>query len=62
MNWKVIMEWIAKFLGVLLPMVTPAIKTEAEELLKKLHAKALETDNPIDDYFTQFLLDIFGIK
>jgi hypothetical protein len=56
------MLWVAKLIGAMMPMVTPAIKDELEVLLKKLHDKAIATDNPIDDYLTQFLLDIMGIK
>ncbi|HHD81020.1 MAG TPA: hypothetical protein ENK99_05480 [Campylobacterales bacterium] len=62
MNWKSILEWAGKFLGMILPMVTPEIKKELFDLLKKLHEKALQTDNVFDDYLTQFLLDLFGIK
>ena len=62
MNWKSVLSWLAKLLATILPMVTPAIRDELFELLKKLHEKALKTDNPFDDYLTQFLLDLFGIE
>ena len=62
MNWKTILEWASKFLGMILPMITPEIKKELFDLLKRLHEKALQTDNAFDDLLTQFLLDLFGIK
>ena len=62
MSWKIVLEWASKFLGMILPMITPEIKSELVTLLKKLHNKALQTNNIFDDMLTQFLLDLFSIK
>jgi len=62
MKWETVVEWLGKILGMVLPVLTPSIKDELFSFLKKLHEKAVETDNPIDDFLTQFLLDIFGVE
>jgi len=49
---------------ILMPVLralTPRIEEELEEFLLKMHTKALETDNPIDDMFTGLALDLFDI-
>ena len=64
MAWTVksVLDFIVKILQPIVALVTPIIKEELDEFLLKLHAKAVETDNPYDDLFTAFLLDMFGIE
>lgn len=62
MNWEAAFKWIAKMLAAIMPMVTPAIKKELEKFLVDLHARALKTKNPVDDYVTSFFLDLMGIE
>ncbi len=56
---------IISLIGIILMPVlralTPRIEEEMEKFLLMIHGKALETDNPIDDMFTGFLLDMFDI-
>ncbi len=52
---------IGMILMPVLRAMTPVIERELEEFLLKMHAKALKTDNPVDDMFTGFLLDMFDI-
>ena len=62
MKWELAIRWIAKMLAAVLPLVTPSIKKELEKFLVELHAKALRSKNPVDDYLTKFLLDLMGIE
>ena len=61
MNWKSVLSVLAKFLGLIMPMITPEIKELLFDFIKKLHEKALKTDNVFDDMLTQFLMDLFQI-
>ena len=64
MAWSVksVLEFIGKILQPIVALVTPIIKEELDKFLVKLHEKAKATDNPYDDMFTGFLLDMFGIE
>ena len=59
MNWKNILSVIAKFLGMILPLVTPEIKKMLIEFLHQLDEKAQKTENVFDDMLTGFLLELF---
>ena len=61
MTSELMFKWIAKLLSAILPLVTPAIKKELEKFVVELHEKALKTENPVDDYLTNFLLDVLGV-
>ena len=61
MTWELALKWTARMLGAIMPMLTPAIKKELERFIVDLHAKALKTKNPLDDYITKFLMDLFGL-
>lgn len=56
---------ILKIVGLLLtPIVraiTPTLEQELEKFLLRFHAKALATENPLDDLLSGFLLRIFDI-
>ena len=64
MAWtiKSVLDFIVKILQPIVALVTPIIKEELDEFLLKLHEKAKKTENPYDDLFTAFLLDMFGIE
>ena len=49
---------------VLMPIIralTPRIEEEMEKFMLSMYLKTLETDNPLDDMFFGFLLDMFDI-
>lgn len=49
------------FLTPLLRAITPTLKVELEKFLLKFYAKAMSTENPLDDMLAGFLLNIFDI-
>lgn len=58
---KGILRIVALFLGPILKAVTPMIADLLDDSLIKLYKKAESTENPIDDLFVGFLLDILDI-
>lgn len=56
-----VMGFIALLLRPLLKAITPMIADLVEENLIKLYHKAEATENPIDDLFVEFLLNILDI-
>ncbi len=62
MNWDKVLSVIAKFLGLVLPLVTPELRKMLEEFIIKFHEKSLETDNPWDDMLSGFLMKLFAIN
>ena len=58
---KGVMGFIALLLRPLLKALTPMIADLVEDSLIKLYKKAEATENPIDDLFVGFLLDILDI-
>ena len=61
MRWTLIVQLILKLLIPMLSVITPVLKEELETWLLEFYAKALETENPWDDFVAGFLLDIFSI-
>ena len=57
-----IIELVVKVLGLILPVMTPSIRTALEKFLKELYAKAKESPNPWDDFVVKFLMRILGIE
>lgn len=53
-------EWIFRIIGIVIPAVTPEIKTDVDNWLDALEAKAKETANPVDDIFVAMLKAIMG--
>lgn len=58
---KGVMGLIALLLRPILKAVTPMLKDLVEDNLIKLYNKAVATENPIDDLFMEFLLNILDI-
>lgn len=58
---KGVLGFIALLLGPLIRALTPMIKDLLEDNLIKLWKRAEATENPIDDLFVGFLLDILDI-
>ena len=48
-------------LGVVLKTVSPEIKQLLKQYINELYAKAKVTNNPLDDFFVEFLADILSI-
>jgi len=56
-----VFDWsrvIALVLQILLEQLTPEIRTLMCNALKSLHAKAKQTPNPVDQIFTEMLLEL----
>ena len=49
-------------LSLIVPLLSPAIRTMLEGQIRELHKKALETDTMADDIFTATLASLLGIK
>lgn len=60
--WTVVVRIVAKILGPILALVTAAFREELIEFVKERYKKALETENPWDDFFFKLLADMFAIK
>lgn len=58
---KGVIGLIVLLLRPMLKVVTPMIRDLLDDVLLKLYAKAQATENPIDDLFVGFLLDILDI-
>jgi len=59
--WGEILTYAFKIFSGLIGNVTPAIKSELNDLLTGLYLKALKTPNVFDDFFIGMLLDILAI-
>lgn len=57
-----VLGFVALLLRPLLKALTPMIKDLVDDSLIKLWRKAEATENPIDDLFVGFLLDILDIS
>jgi predicted HTH domain antitoxin len=53
---------LIKFLSIILPNISEALKESLKELLKELKEKAEKTQNPYDDLFIEFLYTLFNIN
>jgi uncharacterized membrane protein YqgA involved in biofilm formation len=56
-----IINLIVSVLGPLIGLISPMLKAEITEAVKKLYEKAKETDSPIDDIFVRFLAAILDV-
>ncbi len=56
-----IVNLIVSVLGPLISLVSPMLKAEITEAVKKLYDKAKESDTPIDDIFVRFLAAILDV-
>jgi len=56
-----ILRIVCLFLTPIVRAITPKLEEELEKFLIKFHGKCLETDNPLDDLLSGFLLRIFDI-
>ena len=54
-NWQWVINLAAMVLGVILKQVTKKFRDETEKWIKEKYLEALETDNPWDDMFFDFL-------
>lgn len=58
---KGVLGLVALLLKPMMSVLSPMIRDLVDESLLKLYAKAQATENPIDDLFVGFLLDILDI-
>ena len=56
-----IINILVKILSALFPQVSEQLKAALQEFLLDFYKKAMETDNPWDDFLARFLLRIFSI-
>ena len=59
--WAFLLFLAKLVLGPILKLLSKAIREKYEDVLVDLYDKAMETDNPWDDFFAGFLLDILSI-
>jgi len=60
-NWGWLIKLLQILLAPLLLAITPLIKDLFEDSLGKLLEKARSTENPIDDFFVEFLFNILSV-
>lgn len=60
-GWTWIVNLLVAVLKVILPVLSPTLREELEKVMVSLYNKAMETDNPWDDFLMRFLLRILGI-
>jgi len=60
-NWGWLIKLLQIILAPLLLAITPLIRDLFEDSLYKLLEKARATENPIDDYFVEFLFNILSV-
>ena len=60
-NWSWLIRLLQIILAPLLLAITPLIRDLFEDSLYKLLEKARATENPIDDYFVEFLFNILSV-
>lgn len=56
-----IISLLVKILASLFPQISEQLKVMLTEFLLEFYRKAMETDNPWDDFLARFLLRIFSI-
>lgn len=61
-SWEWLARLLATLLAPLLVVLSAFIRKELEKFLVDLYKRALETENPWDDWFVGFLLDIMKIE
>lgn len=60
-TWGTILRIIGIILSPLLKAISPLIKDALEDGMNKLLEKARATENPLDDYFVEFLFAILRL-
>lgn len=60
-TWKRILDLLAMFLKPILNLASPMIKEMLDKFLTAWYKKALETENPADDYLVEFIAGILGL-
>lgn len=60
-KWEWLKTLLIRVLRGIFGVISPEIKDFLTEALQNLYRKAEETENPWDDMFVGFLLDILGI-
>jgi len=60
-NWGWLIKLLQIVLAPLLVAITPLIKELFEDSLEKLLKAARGTENPIDDFFVEFLFNVLGV-
>jgi len=60
-GWTWIVSMLLTVLAAIIPVLSPALRGELEKAMLSLYAKAMESDNPWDDFLMRFLLRILGI-
>jgi len=61
-QWGFAISLIISLLKPIMGVISPKLRTELEEFLKDYYKKAMETENPWDDFLANLLLHIFGVE
>jgi len=61
-RWTGVIAFLATLLKPIIRVVTPTVKDELQDFLRKWHAKNLETENPWDDLLSGILVEIFDVE
>ena len=61
-TFKTILDWIAQILGPILDLMSPVLRKELEEAIKKIWDKAKASENPWDDHGIKLLADLLKIE
>jgi hypothetical protein len=59
--WSGIFKMVAQILGQIVVNVSPGLVVGLKDFLVLQYLKALETENPWDDFFFGMLLDILSV-
>jgi len=60
-NWGWLIKLLQIILAPLLLAITPLIRDLFQDSLGKLLKAARATENPIDDFFVEFLYNVLGV-
>jgi len=60
-NWSWLIRLLQIVLAPLLVAITPLIRDLFQDSLEKLLKAARGTENPIDDFFVEFLYNVLGV-
>ncbi len=61
-SWWWLIDLMVNVMRPLVDIVSPTLRKELEDFMIGFYNRALETDNPWDDFLARFLLRIFAIS
>ena len=61
-RWSGLLAALFRLLGPVIRTVTAELRDELFEALSRLYQKAVETENPYDDFLLDLLFDMLGFN